>query len=179
MLEEDPQLDTGVNFGARHIYSFTSGVTNAVKEENFTDHPISVPAGEIGRLLQKSLVLDLPEEITPVQIWSRVCDLSTQYPTSPAFLQLMAEEFAKYVQCNTYVIRPSYTAKLRATVLVPLSTDRLQKPCLITFTRKRLRRFNETLLRLRNQHEASRVQVHQDSTAVLLFDHTCHNPSQP
>ena len=64
------------------------------------DHPFSMPKEQIDKLLETSAQLELETEVTPVQIWSRISNISTRFPIGNAVLQALKNEFMKYIRCN-------------------------------------------------------------------------------
>ena len=64
--------------------------------------PFNVPKGDIDRLLQISMSLDLGPEMTPVQVWAIISDISTRHIITADMIRTLTGEFSKYVRCNRY-----------------------------------------------------------------------------
>ena len=100
---EPPRTDIDFNSGPGHLLSLSSSLLHDQigGEPDFDgQRPFSVADEDLKRLLSTSLKLPLTDEITPVQIWSRVRDLSGTLAMERKTLDALREEFAKYVYCN-------------------------------------------------------------------------------
>jgi hypothetical protein len=96
------------NAGPNHVFNATEQIVNLPQiQESDLAQPLHLPKDQIDHLLTSSLQLTLAEEVTPVQIWSRISQLSCQFPIGPGILQALKLEALKYSRCNRSVTLPS------------------------------------------------------------------------
>lgn len=61
-----------------------------------------MPASEIEALLESSKALPLGPEMTPVQVWAILVDISQTYTISDHAFKIVKEEIKKYMRCNSF-----------------------------------------------------------------------------
>lgn len=88
--------------GPGHVFTATASLLQAAQSPDPLTHPFRVPQDEIDRLLDASRRLNLEHEITPVQVWQRIKDLSLTHHISPTMLKSLTKDFSKYAFCNRY-----------------------------------------------------------------------------
>ena len=93
------------NAGPGHVFTATEQLVNLPQTRELgLAQPLHLPKDQIDSLLTSSLQLNLADEVTPVQIWSRLSQLSCQFPIGPGILQALKAEALKYVRCNRSVL---------------------------------------------------------------------------
>ena len=100
-LPDPSSLDPAVNISLRHSLTTTSMLTASPYAEQPETRPFEVPVLQIERLLQTSSRLSLgPDEVTPVQIWANLRNLSEKYIIDSVLIRKIIDEFKMYVRCN-------------------------------------------------------------------------------
>jgi hypothetical protein len=95
------------NAGPGHVFTTTEQIVNLPQvREHSLSQPLHLPKEQIDSLLNSSLQLNLAMEVTPVQIWSKLSFLSSQFPLGPGILHALKVEALKYIRCNRSVLVP-------------------------------------------------------------------------
>jgi hypothetical protein len=96
-----PDMVPDYNAGPCHVFTATEQIVNLPQMQGraFTQ-PVHLPKQLIDELFTSSLQLNLDNEVTPVQIWSKLSNLSTQFPLGAGILEALRGELTKYVRCN-------------------------------------------------------------------------------
>jgi hypothetical protein len=90
-----------VNISPRHALTTTSMLLANPSAEQPETHSFDVPVVQIDRLLETSSKLCLgPDEVTPVQIWANLRNLSKKYMVDSFLISQITDEFKMYVRCN-------------------------------------------------------------------------------
>ena len=105
-LSETGQKSRGevpYNSGPGHVFTVSAALVHQHRQQDPANSSFDLPKVDIDRLLDASRSLDLEEEVTPVQIWASIREISIQQVVNSQTLQALTDEFCKYVRCNRFV----------------------------------------------------------------------------
>lgn len=88
--------------GPGHVFMATTSLVNSQYAEDPAHQAFQVPSLDIDKLFHTSLSLDFGPDVTPIQIWENIKRISTLYVLDEKTIQVLLEEFKKYVRCNRY-----------------------------------------------------------------------------
>jgi len=89
--------------GPGHVFTATVSLLQESQMPHSLSHPFSVSQSEIDRLLHASTQLNLESEMTPIQLWQEIKDLSNMYPITPQLFVALTKDLSKYTFCNRLV----------------------------------------------------------------------------
>ena len=98
----DPQMEVLYNSGPAHVLTTSASLLHNHYMTEASSRPFEMPKNDLDRLLQTSRNLNLGREVTPVQIWASICDLSTKHAVSTQMMRSLLAELSKYMRCNGY-----------------------------------------------------------------------------
>jgi hypothetical protein len=88
------------NHGPHHVFNATAMIISSGVAPDPVNVPFTLPAIDLEQLFRLSLSLNLGDDVTPVQIWANIRRIASKLSLDIAVLQMLKNEFMKYVRCN-------------------------------------------------------------------------------
>ena len=98
----DPQIEVLYNSGPAHVLTTSASLLHSQHMTEASSGSFEMPKDDLDRLLQTSQNLNLGREVTPVQIWASICDLSTKQAVTTQMMRSLIAELSKHMRCNGY-----------------------------------------------------------------------------
>ena len=90
------------NSGPGHLLNASTTIICSHATKKPAEGVMTLTESDVERLLDASARLQLDNEITPVQMWERICDAATRRPQMPIDISKLTDECSKYVYCNSF-----------------------------------------------------------------------------
>jgi hypothetical protein len=91
------------NHGPHHVFTTAASLITSGVSSDPINEPFIMPVETLEKLFQTSLLLNLGDDVTPVQIWANIRRIARTFGLDITLLQLLKNEFMKYVRCNRSV----------------------------------------------------------------------------
>lgn len=90
------------NFGMSHACTASAAIIQSHQHIDLSAQKLSMPVHDIERLLESTKSLPLGPEMTPVQVWAIIVDISSQKPIQKTTFDSLKEMLGRYMRCNAF-----------------------------------------------------------------------------